>query len=261
MKAKPNQWLLCGALWLLLASALPAHAFYNPSTGRWLSRDPIAESGGVNLHAFNMNDSVSKVDYLGHTSLDLALKMAGKQVPKAFGLNANGSIVLKVPWLPGLVAGGGNAVTFFPDTCQIASYWVRAGLGNALAEWRPPTKQEYDTWNDYGLNAGFGLGIELAYYIGNTTPGSANPDSFTGLFHTATVGFVVPVGGVPIPVGVGAYRGDRDASGGTWYGGSLAVGPSWPSVSLAVIDWNYQYFAGPVKLPKCLCYAAILAMP
>ena len=46
MKTKLNRWLLCCAMWLLLVSALPVHAFYNPSTGRWLSRDPIGEQGG-----------------------------------------------------------------------------------------------------------------------------------------------------------------------------------------------------------------------
>ena len=32
---------------------------------RWLSRDPIGEKGGINLHAFCENDSVSKWDLLG----------------------------------------------------------------------------------------------------------------------------------------------------------------------------------------------------
>ena len=34
-------------------------------TGRWLSRDPIAENGGVNLYAFCNNDPVNGVDGLG----------------------------------------------------------------------------------------------------------------------------------------------------------------------------------------------------
>ncbi len=38
---------------------------YNPSTGRWLSRDPIGERGGLNLYCFVANDSLSKVDAFG----------------------------------------------------------------------------------------------------------------------------------------------------------------------------------------------------
>jgi hypothetical protein len=37
----------------------------DPLTGRWLSRDPIRENGGINLSAFAENDGVTGVDYLG----------------------------------------------------------------------------------------------------------------------------------------------------------------------------------------------------
>jgi RHS repeat-associated protein len=38
---------------------------YNSSTGRWLSRDPIEESGGLNIYAFVDNAPVRKVDIHG----------------------------------------------------------------------------------------------------------------------------------------------------------------------------------------------------
>ncbi len=38
---------------------------YSPSTGRWLSRDPIGEAGGVNLTAFTHNDLVNLIDPFG----------------------------------------------------------------------------------------------------------------------------------------------------------------------------------------------------
>lgn len=38
---------------------------YNPKTGRWLSRDPIGEEGGLNLYGFVGNDGVNEVDVLG----------------------------------------------------------------------------------------------------------------------------------------------------------------------------------------------------
>ena len=49
--------------WLLLTQT--GQCYYNPSTGSWLSRDPIEEKGGVNLHAFVRNDPIGKVDVLG----------------------------------------------------------------------------------------------------------------------------------------------------------------------------------------------------
>ena len=39
--------------------------FYNPSMGRWLSRDPIAEQGGTNLYGFLINNSLNAFDLLG----------------------------------------------------------------------------------------------------------------------------------------------------------------------------------------------------
>jgi len=39
--------------------------YYHPETGRWLSRDPIGERGGLNLYEFVGNDGVNQWDYLG----------------------------------------------------------------------------------------------------------------------------------------------------------------------------------------------------
>jgi RHS repeat-associated protein len=39
--------------------------YYNPSTGRWLSRDPIGESDGPNVYAMVRNDAVNAFDMLG----------------------------------------------------------------------------------------------------------------------------------------------------------------------------------------------------
>ena len=57
---------------MLLAAALlavtlvqNAQAFYNPSTGRWLNRDPIEENGGINLYCFVQNNSIDEIDPIG----------------------------------------------------------------------------------------------------------------------------------------------------------------------------------------------------
>jgi hypothetical protein len=59
-----QKWLQASLLGLLAAS-LPTHAFYSPTTGRWLSRDPIGEEGAVNLYGFVDNDPVSRIDAFG----------------------------------------------------------------------------------------------------------------------------------------------------------------------------------------------------
>jgi RHS repeat-associated protein len=42
------------------------HRYYNPSTGRWLSRDPMAEQDrAINLYQFSANDCINGIDVLG----------------------------------------------------------------------------------------------------------------------------------------------------------------------------------------------------
>ncbi|MDF1713751.1 MAG: RHS repeat-associated core domain-containing protein [Akkermansiaceae bacterium] len=41
------------------------YRYYDPVTGRWPSRDPIGERGGINLYGMVGNDSVGSLDYLG----------------------------------------------------------------------------------------------------------------------------------------------------------------------------------------------------
>jgi RHS repeat-associated protein len=42
-----------------------AYRFYDPVTGRWPSRDPIQEGGGVNLYGFVGNEVLNQIDLLG----------------------------------------------------------------------------------------------------------------------------------------------------------------------------------------------------
>jgi RHS repeat-associated protein len=41
------------------------YRWYDPATGRWPSRDPIEEEGGINLYGFVGNDGVNRWDRLG----------------------------------------------------------------------------------------------------------------------------------------------------------------------------------------------------
>jgi uncharacterized protein RhaS with RHS repeats len=41
------------------------YRFYGPVTGRWPSRDPIQELGGVNLYGFANNSAIYAIDFIG----------------------------------------------------------------------------------------------------------------------------------------------------------------------------------------------------
>jgi RHS repeat-associated protein len=54
------------------------YRYYNPSTGRWLNRDPIHEAGGLNLYAFLQNSPLNDFDALGERIVSLEIKHSGK---------------------------------------------------------------------------------------------------------------------------------------------------------------------------------------
>ncbi|MEX1049767.1 MAG: RHS repeat-associated core domain-containing protein [Akkermansiaceae bacterium] len=51
------------------------YRYYDPLTGRWPSRDPIEEKGGLNLYCFVDNNGINRIDILGQKS---ALDCLGK---------------------------------------------------------------------------------------------------------------------------------------------------------------------------------------
>ena len=70
-----------GAVLLWLAAAPLAQAFYNPSTGRWLNRDPIGEVVENNLYSFVRNQPISRLDYLGHLTIKRCDEMVANDQP------------------------------------------------------------------------------------------------------------------------------------------------------------------------------------
>lgn len=65
MKTKTHLSLILVALLAYWVGLCNASAFYDPGTQRWLNRDPIAESGGVNLYEFVDDNPLEKIDYYG----------------------------------------------------------------------------------------------------------------------------------------------------------------------------------------------------
>jgi hypothetical protein len=76
---------MAGAALSIVLLGFPAQAFYNPSTGRWLNRDPVEEAGGINVVALHGNRAIDFVDRLGLEDLPVTTKPGsetlGGQVP------------------------------------------------------------------------------------------------------------------------------------------------------------------------------------
>lgn len=57
------------------------YRYYDPLTGRWPSRDPIEEQGGINLYGFVGNDGVNKADMNGLACCNLPEGVSGPPAP------------------------------------------------------------------------------------------------------------------------------------------------------------------------------------
>ena len=69
-------------------------AFYDPTIGKWVSRDPIGERGGENLYGFVSNDPADQIDENGLRPLIFQNKFAD-------GFTANGLVNPKIVLLRG----------------------------------------------------------------------------------------------------------------------------------------------------------------
>ena len=54
------------------------YRYYDPVTGRWPSRDPIEEKGGINLYGFVGNNGVNRWDLLGLKKINLKYSILGR---------------------------------------------------------------------------------------------------------------------------------------------------------------------------------------
>lgn len=75
------------------------YRYYDPITGRWPSRDPIEERGGVNLYGFVENDGINSFDLLGNNpfsggSTNWILKGTNTCCRKTLGRSGVGIVLL-----------------------------------------------------------------------------------------------------------------------------------------------------------------------
>jgi RHS repeat-associated protein len=72
------------------------YRYYDPVTGRWPSRDPIEERGGVNLYAFVGNDAPNHVDVLGEATMWSKIDLADANTHYRAGKGASVQIAFSL---------------------------------------------------------------------------------------------------------------------------------------------------------------------
>ena len=162
------------------------YRYFNPSTGRWLSRDPIEEKGWMlanpetqsdleqtgNLYAFVSNDSINAIDVLGnlgYTTVSLTKKDCGGYIWNINWIFARGEVkgyvVQKVSYTQQVNHCNGKPYPWSPKS---AVYWEAFEVYNAQAEldsWNNvfnPTSDTYGKIHVDGDAAFFGIGDKAA---------------------------------------------------------------------------------------------------
>jgi hypothetical protein len=75
--------VLFGIIATLTITQAHAMRWYSASTGKWFSRDPIQERGGLNVYGFCKNDPINRYDKLGKFSLSFFPQSSSNPDPRA----------------------------------------------------------------------------------------------------------------------------------------------------------------------------------
>ena len=127
---------------------------YNPTTGRWLNRDPIEERGGANLYGFVGNDSVCAVDVRGLYVLHLPWYWSSKSADACAA--AFDSLIIPVQ----------NLISFLQDQIQKAMDLPQGTC------YEKPLKQEINYAIAIMQSIDAGLDSADDVYVGDYTAGN-----------------------------------------------------------------------------------------
>ena len=108
------------------------YRYYNPELGRWLSKDPIQEYGGINLYGIKGNNSLCHWDNLG-----LYIESAWDATSLAIGLWDASNNFSRGNWGDGFIDLGGAAL----DAMALALPGVPGGAGIAKRMAREAAEQ------------------------------------------------------------------------------------------------------------------------
>ena len=160
------------------------YRYYAPREGRFISRDPIEEQGGLSLYAFCGNDGINRWDYLGQLSLKGFLKKAWKPL---LAIGAGVLTAGTAMYAYALATGGAGAATFGG---MLSSVGLASGWGPAWAS---------------VAGGGFGFGSAFA---GARLNGAGTSEALRSGLRGAITGAAVAYTVSQVVAGVDAWRHD-----------------------------------------------------
>lgn len=216
---------------------------------RWISYD--FDNAAFSMYQYSNLQPNRHVDPSGTNSYDLFNKVWNGRCPKAVGVDVTGSAVLG----PG--STGALQAMFFADSCEVGFFAIAPAvtITGTANEKKDKKEAERPAWKSVMLDVPYGYDISIS---GNVTAatyqgsGWGDAKSWGGVFYGGTAG-----GSALGKVGVGAFWDPE----GNWIGGSAGVGLSVTPGLMAKTNPQAYFLVGTLKVPECICYALIAAMP
>ena len=195
-----NRFLFTGREWVKDVGLYDyRNRMYSSDLGRWLSRDPIGENGGINLYGYVGNGPINAIDPLGLSEVPPNLVMTSAQAQlarNAFGPGGTGQVLN-----PSLL----NQASL--QTLGVFQHNAQRGLALANSAGTAATQQcRLDAVNSEYARRAAALGV-----------GGGAGAAAVGAAATATAIGTAPVGTATAILGVGTVGGLAVASGGVGY--------------------------------------------
>jgi RHS repeat-associated protein len=115
------------------------YRYYDPLTGRWPSRDPIEEDGGVNLYGFVSNDGVNELDILGMCGAsDIGKRYNVKILATFIGSKGSFEASQYMNNLNDSIKGGLNAQSGLGIVTMVSSQVIKQAVEVTIPKMEPP---------------------------------------------------------------------------------------------------------------------------
>ena len=182
------------------------YRYYDPITGRWPSRDPIGERGGINLYGFVFNNSLSWIDLLGGAPLSIDIhsdwydRLPSEVQSDLLNNYLGREIQPAPPYGKNLAADiAGTLAALQADLNGPGTDHFNERLDKLVEESNCPRRETStlaDTYDDYG---DYGMGYEY-------TPFGQSVDLLSMLMKWDVAGAALDVAGQALPSEYTFYR-------------------------------------------------------
>ncbi|WLE97272.1 MAG: RHS repeat-associated core domain-containing protein [Candidatus Electrothrix communis] len=165
------------------------YRYYSPELGRWLSRDPIGEDGGLNLYGFVKNDSVNIIDLFGMDAVMILWQsnddanFEAAALSKQKELEESGDSVFVASY-SGSIGVGTEVLYVYSHGNESGPTGYGLGSGEMTINGIPNSPEEYNDFEDISKSIHF-MGCNIGRDYDLQSPGNQSFAQFLADYLTS----------------------------------------------------------------------------